>query len=201
MRAIKGNTAILPETLSQTKTLNTFNFEEIDRMLDQASGGAYAGAVQKYFANMDRQLSGNVDLRENLAGTAAANLYRGVGGSQFGSLSGIKNAQSYIDQQKQIGSTSLERWSAVAGQLYQPVNAASMFDRNRWSPEQQVSHDIEERNVKFQRDWVNEQIESQYRMSTIAGQAIVKTDDQLTGMISGMMGSAAGGAAGGGGGM
>lgn len=183
-QTVTGNTAVLPETIKQTQALNAANYDAITKMLDQASGGYYQKLQQKYLANIDRQLSGNVDLRENLAGTAASNLYRGVGGSQFGVLSGVKNAQSYIDSQKAAGASSLERWTNATAQIYQPVNAAGMFARNTLDVGTGLAHATEERNAAFQRDYV----ENAWDFYGSFGQQLVRFENtlvQLAGDIAG----------------
>ena len=42
LKTVTGNTAIIPQSIAQANALNLGNFDNIDRMLAQASGGVYS---------------------------------------------------------------------------------------------------------------------------------------------------------------
>jgi len=195
-KAVLGNSAILPEIISQTNDINAAQFASVDKMLAQASGGVYARLRDKALANTESLLNGG-DVTDVLRGTAAANLYRGVAGTGFGLSTSIKNSATQAQANRLTGFDSLQRWLAGVDQTYQPVSVGAMFARNSLTPQDQIGFAVEERNAQFQRDWVNNQLKAQYAPGTIAGQAIVKTDDQITGMVAGLLGSGAGGGGGG----
>jgi hypothetical protein len=196
MRAILGNSAAIPETISQTSRLNDAQYATIDKLFSQASGGMYSKLNAKALGNIDTLLGGG-DLTQTLSGTAAANIGRGTGYSQFGVNTQLKNSAEEVRRNQAEGFGSLQKWMGGTEAAYQPINVGMMFAGNRIAPAQQVDFAVQERNLKFQRDWVSEQIESQYKWSTMMGQQMGQMEGTMEGMIGGMAGSASGGGAGG----
>lgn len=197
LRAIAGNTAALPGLQSQASKINTFNQAEIQRMLELAMPG-YAKLRDKGTATINDMLSGNIpgDVSSAVSRNAAAkSLYGGFGGSAMSrNLVARDLGLTSLDLVSK-GLSSAEKWIAQARTLSPTFDVTSMFIR----PEFQVQHAVNERNAQFQRNWVQEQLDSQYGFGTIIGQAIVKNEDQVWGMVAGILGSAAGGASGAGG--
>jgi hypothetical protein len=194
-RAIEGNTAALPGLQAQAGKVNTFNQSEIQRMLELAMPG-YAKLRDKGTATVNDLLSGKIpdDVRNAIGRNAAGrSLYGGFGGSGMGrNLEARDLGLTSLDLMSK-GLSSAERWIGQARTLSPTFDVTSMFVR----PEFQVAHAVNERNARFQRDWVDEQLDAQYSAGTIIGQALVKNEDMVWGMMSGVLQSAAGGAAGG----
>lgn len=182
-RTVTGNTAILPEVIGQASTINQAQFEQTNRMLEQASGGWYGKALAKVQANTDKLLAGG-DLQDVLAGSAASNLYRGVAGTGFGAYGTAKRTADEVTKNRLAGESSFYRWLAAANQIYQPVNIEGMFARNSITPQFGAQFAAEERDAQFQRDYV----ENQWKWYNSFGQKAVRFEDsimQLAGDIAG----------------
>lgn len=182
-QTLTGNTSALPETIAQTDTINAAQFANVDKLLQQASGGYYARLRDKSFANIEDLLNGG-DVTDVLRGTAASNLYRGVAGTGFGLSTSIKNSADRAQANKMAGFDSLQRWLSGVNASYQPVSVASMFARNTYDLPTALNHATEERNAQFQRDYINEQ----WRWFGSFGQQFSRFEDsvlQLAGDIAG----------------
>lgn len=197
-RAIAGNLFAEPSIEKLASQSNQFNFDQINKMLGVSD--PYANQISTQLSKNRLDWSKGVmsqDLADQVQLQSAS---RAVGGGYGGT--GAHNAllaRNYgltsFDLQKQAQSSE-ESWLRTAASIYTP----GMFkmDSMRVTPAEQIMLDVEERNAKFQHDWVANQLEAQYSVGTIVGQAITKTDDQITGMVTGMLGSAAGKSGGGG---
>jgi len=182
-QTLTGNTSALPETIAQTNAINTAQFANIDKLLAQASGGVYDRLRKKSLFNIEDLLGGG-DVTDTLRGTAAANLYRGVAGTGFGLSTSIKNSAAQAQANKAQGFDSLQRWIAGVSSTYQPVSVAGMFARNTYDLPTALGHATEERNAKFQRDFVK----NQWDWYGSFGQQLVRFEDsvvQLAGDIAG----------------
>lgn len=182
-QTISGNTSAIPATIEQTSALNAAQFANIDKMLAQASGGVYSKLRDKALANTMDLLNGG-DITDVLRGTAAANLARGVAGSGFGRTTALQNSVNAVQANKLAGFSSLERWLSGANQTYQPISVGAMFARNTYDMPTALAHATEERNAKFQRDYV----QNQWDWYDSPGQKLVRFEDtvvQLAGTIAG----------------
>lgn len=183
---LTGNTAALPQTIAQTNALNDAQFANVDKMLAQASGGVYSKLRDKALSNVANLLNGG-DITDTLRGTAAANLYRGVAGSGFGQTTALQNSVKAVQANQAAGFNSLERWLAGASQVYQPISVGAMFARNTLSPEVALAHAVEERDAKFQRDYVK----NQWDWYGSFGQQATRFEDTIV-QLAGTIGKAAG---------
>jgi len=155
-QTLTGNTAAIPETVAQTEALNAAQFANVDKMLAQASGGVYSRLRDRALSNIENLLAGG-DITDTLRGTAAANLARGVAGTGFGRTTALQNSVNAVQSNQAAGFASLERWLAGVNQTYQPVSVAGMFARNTYDVNTALAHAVEERDAKFQRDYVANQ--------------------------------------------
>ena len=194
LKTVTGNTAIIPQSIAQANALNLGNFDNIDRMLAQASGGVYSKLRDKALANTMDLLNGG-DITDVLRGTAASNLTRGVAGTGFGRTTALQNSVTATQANKAAGFSSLERWLAGTNQIYQPISTGAMFARNSIGAEFGVQQDTQERNAKFQADYV----ESMWKFYDSPGQRFSRFEDEVEQIMGSLVGMAGG--MGGGGGM
>lgn len=181
-QTLTGNTAALPETIAQTSAINAAQFANVDKLLAQASGGYYARLRDKGFSNIEDLLNGG-DVTDVLRGTAAQSLYNGVAGQGIWRSAAIKNSADRAQANKMAGFDSLQRWLSGVNSTYQPVSVASMFARNTYDLPTALNHATEERNAKFQRDYVK----NQWDWYGSFGQQLIRFEDsvvQLAGSIA-----------------
>lgn len=186
-QTLTGNTAAIPETIAQTGAINTAQFANVDKLLAQASGGYYSRLRDKSMSNIEDLLNGG-DVTDVLRGTAAQNLYRGVAGTGFGLSTSIKNSADRAQANKMAGFDSLQRWLSGVNSTYQPVSVANMFARNTYDLPTALSHATEERNAKFQRDFVK----NQWDFYGSFGQQMVRFEDSLMQLVGDVAGAAMG---------
>lgn len=182
-QTLTGNTAAIPETIAQTNALNAAQFSAVDKMLAQASGGVYSKLRDKALANTLDLLNGG-DITDVLRGTAAQNLARGVAGTGFGQTTALQNSVSAVQANQARGFDSLQKWLAGVNATYQPVSVGAMFARNTYDLPTALNQAVEERNAKFQRDYVK----NQWDWYGSFGQQMTRFEDsliQLAGDIAG----------------
>lgn len=184
MKSISGNLSALPTIETLAREYNQFNTEEINRTL---------GTTDPFQNQIATQLSKNrldwskgimsKDLADQVQLLSAS---RAVGGGYGGT--GAHNAllaRNYgltsfnLQQQAQ---SSEESWLRTASAIYQPgmFNVSSMM----LTPQQQLAFAVEERNAKFQHDYVK----NQWDWYGSLGQELVRFEDtvvQLAGDIAG----------------
>ena len=193
-RAVAGNTQMLPETIAQTGALNTAQFANIDKLLAQASGGAYARLRDKFLSNLGTDFEGG-DITGDLMRQAGVNMGRGVAGSPFGAMSNLRVGYDAQQANKRYAGAALTDWTSRVNNLYQPVNVASMFARNSVSPAEQIATTMANNENQFNRDWVSNQVKAEYSAGSRWARAISAESSSMDsgGGIGGMMGGGGGG--------
>lgn len=181
-RAIQGNIDALPDSTRYGAGANDYFAKEYQKMFDAASGGYYGRIQKAVMGNAYDWITGKVDLTDTLSNTAAANLARGVGGSAFGNIAGLRRSSDYVNQMKLAGLDTFGKWMAGA--------ATPVFDvtKDRIDPTTQLQHAVNERNAKFQHDY----IENQWEWYGSFGQQLVRFEDtviQLAGDVAGAAGA------------
>lgn len=184
-RAIAGNAAALPELQRQAGQINTFNTDELQRMLERAMPG-YSKVRDKTTANIQDWLAGKVpqDVSDQVMRNAAGrSLYGGFGGSGMArNLSARDLGLTSLDIMGK-GMDAASRWIALSRSGLSQFDVSSMFVR----PEFQAQFAAQERNSQFQRDYVA----SQWDFYGSLGQRFVRFEDsvlQLAGDIAGALG-------------
>lgn len=188
---ISGNTAALPATIAQTSAINAAQFANIDKLLADATGGYYNRIKTSIGKNTADLVAGVIpqDVSNAVRTNAASrSLYGGFGGSGMGANLTARD----------LGLTSLDligrgigaatRWMSAVNNIYQPVSVGAMFARNTISPEFGIQQAVEERNAKFQHDYV----QNQWDWYGSLGQRFTRFEDtlvQLAGSIAGAAGA------------
>lgn len=186
--AISGNLSALPTIESLASQYNQFNVDQINKTL---------GTTDPYANQISTQLSKNrLDWSKGIMSKDLADqvqqltAQRAVGGG-FGGT-GAQNAllaRNYgltsLNLQQQAQSSE-ESWLRTAAAIYEPgmFNVSSMMV----TPQQQIALATEERNAKFQRDYVK----NQWDWYGSLGQEFVRFEDsviQLAGSIAGAAGA------------
>lgn len=159
-RAIAGNAAVLPELQRQAGQINTFNTDELQRMLERAMPG-YSKVRDKTTANIQDWLAGKVpqDVSDQVMRNAAGrSLYGGFGGSGMArNLSARDLGLTSLDIMGK-GMDAASRWIAQSKSGLSQFDVSSMFIR----PEFQAQFAQQERNSRFQRDYVQNVYDQQY---------------------------------------
>lgn len=184
--AIGGNLDALPSIKDLASQYNAFNVDEINKAL---------GTTDPYQNQISTQLSKNrLDWSKGLMSKDLADQVqlqsasRAVGGGYGGT--GAHNAllaRNYgltsFDLQKQAQSSE-ESWLRTAASIYTPgmFNVAAMMI----SPGQQIAFATEERNAKFQHDY----IQAQWDWYGSIGQQMVRFEDTAVQLASSIGGAA-----------
>ncbi len=193
-RAIAGNQSALPAAEKLASGVNDFNSQELMKMLRVAIPN-YDDLVSKSTNLISSELSGQVpkDVQDRIQQNAASRAISGgyAGSGMHGNLNARDLGLTSLDM-TQKGLDSANKWMTMAGAM----TKANQFDVSNMfiTPQQQIAVSMGERNAKFQHDWVSNQLDAQYSLGTIAGQAMIKTDDQMMQIISSLAGSAGGAA-------
>ncbi len=201
-KAIAGNQAALPGIEKVAGDVNSFNSQQLDKMLSFAIPG-FSGLKSSVSQDLSAGLKG--EFAPGAAGQADQALLRnsnaaygigsGTSGSNVQDLRLARNygiaAQDRID--KSIGST--ESWLKSIASIAIPgqFNISSMFV----SPEQQIGLDTSERNNKFQYNLQKNIMKWQGSLGYLAGTELEQDSAQLDSMIGSVAGSAGGAASGG----
>jgi hypothetical protein len=197
-RAIRGNIASLPDLQSLASQVNEFSSDELLKQLNKLYPG-YSELVQQTLGKTKEYLSGEIpkdverQLRQYSAESATTT---GTSGSSFASNQLLRTLGLTSLDMVSKGMDSASRWLAQANARTPVMDFTSMFI----NPAFQWQAETSERNSEFQRDWVSNQLDAKYSLGTIAGQALIKTDDQIMGIIASLAGSYSGMMTGGGGG-
>lgn len=208
-RAIEANIAAAPGAAK----LATLSQEQINRMMEMAIPG---------FEGMRGQITSNINalLRGEIPLDVSQEVKRqGAGRALMGGFAGSGAASNLVA--RDLGLTSLgltreglssaESWIREMEQLYSPSQA--IFTGMFITPQQQFAAATQERNLQYQREWLQEQIDAMpepwaedfkqfvYRaMSAYSGTAVSPNPYSTPGSFSGGMGGGGGGGMGGGGG-
>lgn len=193
-KAVAGNIANFGQISKLAGQANTFNQEELNKMLESAIPG-YHSMVTSIGGRINDFLSGTIP-KDVMGNVERSSAYRSLSGGYGGS--GM--ARNLVA--RDLGLTSLQliekgidagsRWiaTAKANTVAPQFDVSSMFI----TPQQRIATTMWNKEGQFNRDWLNNQVKAEYSTGTVVGKAIVKTDDQITQMLSSAAGSAAGAA-------
>jgi len=156
--AITGNLSALPATEKLVGQANQFTQQQIQQMLSSVipNYGEITGAAS---TDIESLLKGQIptDVSNAVQSNAAARALSGgfAGSGMHGDLVARDlglTSLNLIDK----GISSAESWLKTMDAMYQPgmMNVSSMFI----SPLQQAGFDVEERNMQFERSWLQNQI-------------------------------------------
>lgn len=181
-QAIAGNAASLPALQAQAQQINTFNQDELQRLLERALPG-YNKLRDKTTGVIRDWLAGKIpdDVSDEVMRRSAGRaLYGGFGGSGM-----ARNLTA-----RDLGLTSLDlvgkgmdaasKWISNARSGISQFDVSSMFIR----PEFQAQFAAQERNAQFQRDYV----QNQWDWYSSFGQQLIRFEDtvvQLAGDVAG----------------
>ncbi len=193
-KAITGNIANFDNSSKLAGMANTFNMDQLQSMLRKAIPG-YDQMTQQAGKNINSEMAGQLpsDVANQISRTAAQrSVSGGFAGSGFANNLQARDLGLTSLNLTQQGLDSATKWIATARSSAIPAmtDASSMFI----TPAQQLAQANADRAGKFQRDWVSNQLDAQYSLGTIAGQAMIKTDDQMMQMVSSLLGSLGGAA-------
>lgn len=185
--AIGGNLSALPTIQALASQYNQFNVDEINKAL---------GTTDPYQNQIATQLSKNrldwskgvmskdlADQVQLLSATRAVGGGFGGSGAHNNLLARNYGLTSLALQEK--AQSSEESWLRTASAIYQPgmFNVSSMMV----TPQQQLALAVEERNAKFQHDYV----QAQWDWYGSWGQTMIRFEDtvvQLAGDVAGAVG-------------
>lgn len=180
-KAISGNLAQLPTLENLTGQINTFLSGQQAKQTEALSPGYAAARAQELGvaqSEMAGELPGFNDwIKRTAAETATAT------GSDLGSSFSFGQEANIGFQAKsqliQSGLAATDRWIAEA-QKPQSFDFTSMFV----TPQQQIGLATEERNAQFQVGMVNAQNDAAHSFSTIVGQSLIQSDQQMNQALS-----------------
>ena len=189
-KAIEGNVASLPALKSLGSDVNAFNTEQIQAMLRKVIPN-YDEMVSGVSGNINSWLKGEIP--DDVSGAVQRNaavrsLYGGYGGSGMSRNLVARDLGLTSLNLTQKGLDSATRWTMANAEMVRPgmFNVQSMFI----SPEFQAKFAQEERNAKFQRDYVK----NQWDWYGSFGQQMVRFEDTAVQLAASIGGSMAGGA-------
>lgn len=190
--AINADISSLPSLQNLGASVNQFNLEQTQKMLQQIIPG-YNQIVGDVSGNIQSFLKGEVpkDVQDQIQNNAAA---RSVAGGYGGS--GMQSALTARDlgltslNLMMAGNTAAESWVKTMDSIAAPgmFNVSSMF----LNPQQVFQDTLENQTSQWQRDWLKSQLSSAYSPNNIIGQSLINTDAQLASIASSIAGSAAG---------
>lgn len=191
-KAIAGNLENFGEASKLGAQVNAFNMDQLMAMFRKNIPG-FDAIQNQQSAAIQSQLKGEIPqgVADYIQNSAAANaLGRGVAGSGFHRNLFQTGLVREGLMQTQRGLDSAARWIAQTASFTTPnmFNIGSMFV----SPQERIAVATHDRDFRFQRDWLRNQIKAAPDPTAAAvGQAIIKTDDQLMSMASSVLGGAA----------
>lgn len=194
-KAVAGNISNLPDITKLAGSVNTFNQAELDRMLESAVPGFH-----KMLGDTRDRISGFIkgelpqDVVESIGRSAAfKSLSGGFGGSGMARNLVARDLGLTSLQLMQQGVDAGSRWLATARQ----AAVAPQFDPSSMfiTPAQRIAVTQFNRTGQFQRDWMQNQLDSQYSTGTIVGRGLADIGQGITGLATSVAGSAAGGGA------
>lgn len=193
-KAVSGNASILPQLQDVANKVNTFESGQLLKRLNELSPG-YSDLLNRLRTTAEDQLSGNLSettkrqLAQFSAERGAAQGTSGSGGvmSNFDANRSFRDFGLAVENQISKGIDTATRWLSIAQAGKGPMfDFTSMFI----TPQQQAQFDVNERQQRFQHDFVKNQINAEYSLGTEVGQAIIKTDDQIMAIAASLAGSA-----------
>jgi hypothetical protein len=205
-KAVAANLAVAPEAAK----LATFSQDQINRMMEMAIPG-FAGMRGQVSTNINALLRGEIPLdvsdevKRQGAGRALTGGYAGSGAAD--NLVARDLGLTSLGLTKQ-GLSSAESWIGAMEQLFSPSQA--LFTGMFITPQQQFAAATQERDLQFQRNWLQEQISAMpapwaedfkqfvYRaMSAYSGTPVKDNPYSTPGSFSGGGGGPGGGGGGG----
>lgn len=193
-KAVAGNIANFADISRLAGDTNMFNQQQLNQMLESAVPG-YRSMVSNIGGRINEMLSGKLpdDVMGNIERSAAhRSLSGGYGGSGMArNLVARDLGLSTLDLISK-GIDAGSRWIATAksSTVAPQFDVSSMFI----TPSQRIQTAMFNREGKFNRDWLANQVDAEYDWRTVLGGAIKSTDQQITNTAMSMAGSAAGGA-------
>lgn len=191
--AINANLQNLSSAQELASKTNAFNYDQMTGMLKKFIPN-YDQLLSQTGSNIESMLKGEIpkDVQDQIMrNVAQRGIAGGFSGSGFGRNLEAKDLGLTSLQLTQQGFDAANRWLSTARSTMPNLfDASSMFI----TPAQQLAVATDNRNGAFQRQFTQNQLNAQYAPGTIVGQAIIKTDDQITQMASSIAGSAAGAA-------
>lgn len=192
--ATNANIANYGQIKDLASQVNQFNQDELLKHLRQVIPG-YDALISKTKGLIDSQLNGEIpkDVSDAISRNSAVRaLEGGYGGTgmQRNLVARDLGLTSLALTEK--GMASAERWieSARKNLSSSAFDVTSMFI----TPGQQWAAHVRDSEGQFNRDWVENQLKAEYSLGTVVGKAMIKTDDQITQMVSSVAGSVAGAA-------
>lgn len=198
-KSILANQRDLPAIENLASGVNAFNSEQLQKMLEGAIP-MYSSLVSGVSGNIESMLKGELpqDVKDQIQNSAAARaLSGGYSGSGMANALTARdlglNSLSLINQ----GISSAESWLGTMKQVATPsqFDVTSMFI----TPQQRAANAWQNQTGKFQRNWLQNQIDAAHDPVNILGASLINTDATLSSIVGSVGGAAAGGAAGGGG--
>lgn len=200
-KALEGNLAALPGAQKLASGINTFNTTELERMLAIMIPG-YANMRDKISGNIQDQLAGKIPLDVSSAvhrNSAVKSLYGGFGGTGAAKNLTARDLGLVSLDLTQKGLDAATRWMSAT--KVPQFDVSSMFI----SPGFQAQFAQQERDSRFQRDYVSNLNDWQHSTGYLWGQDMRATGETIKQLLSSYLGGgmggggAAGGGAGGGG--
>lgn len=157
-KALAANVAAIPQAEQIATQVDLFNQQQIDQMLTNVipNYAAIKGNISQNIASLTAgQIPTDVSQAVQRSDAAQA-LSGGFSGSQAAGNLTARDLGLTSLQLTQQGLTSAESWMRTASSIYQPgmFNVTSMFV----TPGQEAAFDTQERNLQFQRNWLQSQI-------------------------------------------
>lgn len=181
-RAIAGNEAALPALERTGSRINQYNQSELDKMLNVSFGGYYDKIRKSIGKNTAEMAAGMIpdDVRDAIGrNTAGRSLYGGYGGTGMArNLTARDLGLTSLDLMTK-GLDSATRWMASA--RAPSFDVTSMFVR----PEFQAQFAAQERDSKFQRDY----IKNQWDWYSSFGQQAIRFEDTVVELASSVAGA------------
>lgn len=196
-KSIAGNLEALPSIEKLAGLYNQFNFDQINKQLDATD--PYRNQISTQLSKNRLDWSKGIMSQELADQVQLSSASRAVGGGYGGT--GAHNAllaRNYgltgLNLQQQAQSSE-ESWLKTASSIY----GQGMFNMSSQmtTPDQLQAQLVEERNAKFQHDYV----ENQWKWYSSTQQKAQRFETQAAQVSMSMMGAAAGGASSSGGGM
>ncbi len=155
-KATAANIAIAPEA----QKLAQLSQDQIRKMMEQAVPG-FDAITGKVSGNIQSLLKGEIPLdvsQEVKRSGAARSLAGGFGGTDMARNLVARDLGLTSLDITQKGLSSAESWIREMEQLYSPSEA--IFTGMFITPQQEFAASVEERNMQFQRNWLENQIKA-----------------------------------------
>lgn len=189
-----GNIATLPQAQQLASSVNLFNQQELDKMLERA----LPGARSKIESNLASLLSGEIP-ESILTGLRRSSAERGIASGTTGSGFNLgRELGSQLGMSLQLaqqGFDSAQRWLS---QTTAPTfDVSSMF----FTPQQRLSFEVQQQGAKYGRDLLAAQVKAAPDPATAAlGQEVDRFFNTVASASMSYAGGMIGGGMGGGGG-